>query len=341
MKALYFDSKKLELVQRRKPARRPGEALVRVRMAGICATDMEILKGYMNFRGTPGHEFVGEVAAPEESALYGKRVVGEINIACRKCTMCKAGLYKHCPNRKVLGIDGKDGAFAEYLTLPLTNLHEVPDSVTDEEAIFVEPLAAACEFLERETITKRENVLVLGDGKLAALVAQVIYMKTKKVTVLGRSDAKLAFFKKLGIRVLNISSESKNAGSGGGSNRKIAPIEERYNLPGELFDIVIECSGSPDGLPIAARLVMPRGRIILKSTYRNNLKWNPSQVVINEVSIIGSRCGPFDTAVEIIKSGEVTLRPLISAVYPLEEWRVAFKKAGERDTFKVALRLHQ
>jgi threonine dehydrogenase-like Zn-dependent dehydrogenase len=318
MKALHFDGKKIAL--RTVPAPRPrrGEALVKVRLAGICSTDLEIARGYMSFRGIPGHEFVGTVVSAPSNALAGKRVVGEINVPCGKCATCRAGLGGHCAARGVLGISGRNGAFAEYLTLPAKNLHVVPARLRDEEAAFTELVAAACEIVEQVEISARDRVLVLGDGRLAAMAAQVLGTRTKRLAVLGRSARKLAALRELGLETL-----------GPGSAAALVRSQ----------DVVVECTGSPRGLPLAARLVKPRGTIVLKSTYHGALDWNPAPLVVDEITVIGSRCGPFEPALSLLARGSVRVLPFLSAVYPLERWEAAFRAARRADAFKILLRM--
>lgn len=316
VKALYFDGKKL--TERRLPKPRPGrrDAVVKIRMAGICSTDLEIMLGYMNFRGVPGHEFVGTVESASPRSLVGKRVVGEINVPCGKCRYCRMGLGKHCRKRSVLGIDKRNGAFAEYMSIPVENLHIVPKGLSDEEAVFAEPLAAACEIPARTAIPAESSVAVLGDGRLAALAAQVLSLKTSNVKVLGINREKLSKIRRTGIAALDIS---------------------RRDRPGMKFDMVVECTGLPTGLPVAARLVRPQGTIVLKSTYHGMLKWNPAPIVIDEITVTGSRCGPFDTALRLLALSEVEVLPFLTAVYPFEEWKKAFRRARSTDSFKVAL----
>jgi threonine dehydrogenase-like Zn-dependent dehydrogenase len=318
MKALVFDGKKVALSEVPPPRPRPGEALVRVRLAGICSTDLEIVKGYMSFRGVPGHEFVGTVVSAGAKRLAGKRVVGEINLPCGKCATCRAGLGKHCASRGVLGISGRNGAFAEYLALPVENLHVVPASLSDEEAAFVELLAAACEIPERIEIRRDDRVLVLGDGRLAAMVAQVLAPRTNRLSVLGRSRRKLSVLRKLGVGT-----------HGPGSAKTLLRSQ----------DLVVECTGSPGGLPLAAKLVKPRGRIVLKSTFHGNLEWNPAPLVVDEITVVGSRCGPFEPALSLLARGTVKVLPFLSGVYPLERWEAAFRGARRADAFKVLLRM--
>jgi alcohol dehydrogenase len=318
MKALVFDGKKLALATVPAPRLRAGEALVRVRLAGICSTDLEILRGYLSFRGVPGHEFVGTVAAAPARRLVGKRVVGEINLPCGKCATCRAGLGKHCASRGVLGISGRNGAFAEYLALPVENLHAVPASLSDEEAAFTELVAAACEIPEQMEIHRNDRTLVLGDGRLAAMVAQVLSPRTTRLAVLGRSAGKLAILRKLGVRTY-----------GPGAEKKLLRSQ----------DIVVECTGSPLGLPLAAKLVKPRGRIVLKSTFHENFEWNPAPLVVDEITVVGSRCGPFEPALSLLAHGTVEVLPFLSGVYPLDRWETAFRAARRPGAFKVLMRM--
>jgi threonine dehydrogenase-like Zn-dependent dehydrogenase len=318
MKALVFDGKKLALAAVPSPRLRAGEALVKVRLAGICSTDLEIIRGYMSFRGIPGHEFVGTVASAGARRLIGRRVVGEINVPCGRCATCRAGLGKHCASRGVLGISGRNGAFAEYLALPVENLHVVPASLSDEEAAFAELVAAACEIPERIAIRRDDRVLVLGDGRLAAMVAQVLSPRTTLLAVLGRNGRKLSLLRELGIRT-----------HGPGAAKSLLRSQ----------DLVIECTGSPLGLPLAARLVRPRGRIVLKSTFHDSLEWNPAPLVVDEITVVGSRCGPFGPALSLLRKGTVRVLPFLSAVYPLERWEAAFRAARRAGAFKVLIRM--
>ena len=318
MKALLFDGKRIRLADVPRPRRRGGEALIRVRLAGVCSTDLEIIQGYMAFRGIPGHEFVGTVVSAPVRRLVGERVVGEINVPCGTCPACAAGLGKHCASRSVLGISGRNGAFAEYLTLPVENLHVVPGNLSDEEAAFTELLAAACEITERVRFRATDRVLVLGDGRLAAMVAQVLSTKTTHLAVLGLNRRKLAVLRSLGIPTM--------------------AAGRARTLP-RVYDFVIECTGSPAGLPLATRLVRPRGTIVLKSTTHEELEWNPSPLVVDEITVMGSRCGPFERALELLRRGRVQVSPFLSAVYPIERWETAFRRARRRDTFKVLIRM--
>jgi len=318
MKALVFDGKKLALSTVPSPRLRAGEALVKVHLAGICSTDLEIVRGYMSFRGIPGHEFVGTVVSASAKRFVGKRVVGEINLPCGRCAACKTGFGRHCASRGVIGISGRNGAFAEYLALPVKNLHVVPASLSDEEAAFTELVAAACEIPEQIEIRREDRVLILGDGRLAAMVAQVLSPRTTRLAVLGRNSRKLSVLRTLGIKTHG-------------------PRAARTLLRSQ--DLVIECTGSPLGLPLAAKLVKPRGRIVLKSTFHGNLEWNPAPLVIDEITVVGSRCGPFEPALSLLAQGTVRVLPFLSAVYPLASGEAAFRAARRAGAFKVLIRM--
>lgn len=317
MLALYFKDGQLQEKEIDRPRVSRGEALVKVRYAGICSTDLEILKGYMDFSGVPGHEFVGTVETPR--SLAGRRVTGEINVSCGRCELCRRGLSKHCRERTVLGIDGRDGAFAEYLALPMANLHAVPDSVSDEEAAFTELLAAACEIPERVYISQSSRVAVLGDGRLAAMAAQVLGLKTKTLTVLGVDQEKMRLFAGLGIDTAHSATAPSMKGS---------------------FDVVVECTGSGMGLPDAVELVRPHGTVVLKSTFHAPLKWNPSQITVDEITIVGSRCGPFEAALSLLEKKKVETGPFLTAIYPFGKWETALRRARKKDTFKVLLEMN-
>lgn len=299
------------------PVPSAGEALVQVRTAGICATDIELLRGYVSgFRGIPGHEFVGVVTAHPDPGWVGRRVVGEINIACGACVMCRRGLRKHCLQRRVLGLRGHNGAFAEYLTLPAENLYRVPDDLPDEMAVFTEPLAAALQVLETGAIGPADRVLVLGDGKLGLLVAQVAALAGPEVFVIGRHPERWHILRARGITAI------EDAGS----------LEHSA-------DVVIECTGRPEGITAALRLVRPQGAIILKSTFAGTHPLNLSEAVVNEVRVIGSRCGPFEPALRLLARRQVAVEPLIEAVYPLAQAEQAFAHAGRRGARKILLRV--
>jgi threonine dehydrogenase-like Zn-dependent dehydrogenase len=319
MKALYLSQGTLTLATDYPlPMPAPGEALIRVLVAGICHTDLELVRGYHSFGGIPGHEFVGRVeACPDQPALVGQRVVGEINVSCGQCSRCRAGLHTHCRNRRVLGILQKDGAFAEYLTLPVENLHSVPDSIPDSEAAFVEPLAACFEMLEQTQILPTSSVLVLGDGKLGLLAAQVLALTSAAVTIQGRHEAKLAIVEGVGIKTLLAGSDS--------------PATE------DEYDLVVETTGTAAGLDVARQRVRPRGTIILKSTVVDQATLDLAPFVVDEITVIGSRCGPFEPALRALEQQRVSVAPLLSATYPLDSAIEAFARAGKRGVLKVQM----
>jgi len=320
MRTLVFDQT-LQLVRDQSiPARKSGESLIRVSYAGICNTDLEISRGYMSYRGVLGHEFVGTVEQTDDSNLSGKRVVGEINLACGQCSFCLAGMRTHCPNRTVLGIQNHPGAMADYLVLPDENLHEVPPNLEDEEAVFCEPLAAAFEILEQVSVRPGRQVVVLGDGKLGLLVAQVLKTTGAAVRLIGHSPEKITL-----ARRLNIEADTETAG-----NLSVAPNS---------IDIAVDCTGSSGGLPAALRLVKPRGTIVLKTTIAAQYQIGLAPVVINEIMIVGSRCGPFKPALKALSERTVQVKELISAVYSFDDACTAFARAGKRGTLKILLRM--
>jgi threonine dehydrogenase-like Zn-dependent dehydrogenase len=317
MRALVAADGRLQLCERPKPAP-AGECVIRVRRAGICGTDLEILAGYAGFRGVPGHEFVGIVeSAPEGAeAWIGCRVVGEINVGCGTCGFCREGVREHCERRQVVGIRGRDGAFAEYLSLPAANLHAVPDDLPDEGAVFVEPVAAACRVIAQVDFSKTAEAAVVGDGRLGLLVAQVIAQAGVRVTVVGRHTEKLAIARNAGMETM---------------------AAEAVRVARARFEIVVDASGRPEGLASALALVRPRGTIVLKSTFHGATPLATSPVVVDEVTIVGSRCGPFPKAIELLSSRAVDVRPLLSGTYPLSEWQAAF--AAARTALKVCLEM--
>ncbi len=301
-----------------RPAPGPGEALVRVLVAGICNTDLEIMRGYMGFHGVLGHEFVGVVEAAEDSAWLGRRVVGEINCACGVCPTCRAGRPTHCPERTTVGIDRHDGVFADYVCLPLANLHPVPEGVSDRQAVFTEPLAAALEIPELSYVRPTERVAVLGDGKLGLLVAQVLALLGCEVTAVGRHPHKLAILARRGIAT---SLEAEVAASLVGA-----------------ADLVVDCTGKPAGLALARRLVRPRGRLVLKSTTHAWSELDLTMVVVDEVALLGSRCGPFAPALRLLERGLVDVESLIDSEYPLAQGLEAFARAAAPGALKVLVR---
>ena len=314
MKALHFDGE-LRLGEFPRPEPREGEALIRVLVAGICNTDIEITRGYFQFRGILGHEFVGQVVeAPGAPEWIGRRVVGEINLGCGECQYCRRGLRRHCPNRTVLGILGKDGCLAEYVTLPVENLWSVPEHLPDEVAVFTEPLAASLEILECTQVRPSDRVLVVGDGKLGLLVVQVLRLAGCELAVIGRHRNKLALARDFGADVLPTDA---------------APRAE--------FDVVVEASGAPGGWETAIGAVRPRGTVVLKSTYAEVPRIDLAPVVVNEVKIVGSRCGPFDAALRLLDGGLVRTTELVSETLLLEEGVKAFSLAQQPETLKVLL----
>jgi threonine dehydrogenase-like Zn-dependent dehydrogenase len=302
---------------RPKPTPKPQEAIIQVLQAGICSTDLHMAKGYMDFQGVLGHEFVGVVDdAPGNSTLVGKRVVGEINAACRVCPTCQNGRQTHCPNRTTLGIMGRDGAFADYLALPVENLHLLPDGMTNEQAVFIEPLAAACEIPQLVVTKPTDRVIIIGDGKLGLLCAQVLSLTGCHITLLGRHSKRHAWLTQKGIAV---TSEIQDISAGA--------------------DIVVEATGSPQGLTMATQLVRPRGTIVLKSTYHGEVLINMTELVINEISVIGSRCGPFAPALRLLAGGMIQVEPLIHARFSLSEGIKAMEQASQPGTLKVLLNM--
>ena len=316
------------------PKLRPGWALARVRLAGICNTDVEILRGYHGFRGTPGHEFVGEVAevagvsAVARKRWMGRRICGEINVTCSAygfkpvCEFCKRGLETHCARRTVLGIVAHDGAFAEYLALPLENLHLVPDSVTDEKAVFVEPLAAACEILEQVDAKKFRSAGVLGDGKLAQLIARALRTAIPRVVMYGKHEKKLALARRARIETKKVRGDASD----------LKRVKENYGL-------LVEATGSPSGLVLAQHMTEPRGTLVLKSTFHGAAQVETWPIVVKEINVVGSRCGPFEKAIALLRSGEVDPRPLISRTFPLVEAQKAIAFAQQNGVMKVLLKV--
>lgn len=298
MKALVFERGRARVRDVPRPRARPGFAIVRVLLSGICNTDLELQRGYHGFSGIPGHEFVGIVEGPAGSAWLGRRVVGEINLGCGRCDFCAQGLSRHCRRRRVLGILRHPGAHAEFLTLPEANLRGVPAEISDEEAVFTEPLAAACEILDQVPVSKSTRAAVLGVGKLGSLVAQVLETAGARVARLGRTSR-------------------ASRGS---------------------FDLVVEATGSPEGMPRALELVRPRGTIVWKSTHHAPARFDAAPLVVNEVTVVGSRCGRFEPALELLASGHVKVRDLISEELPLSRAAAALRLAAKRGIRKVLLK---
>jgi len=316
MLALWLENQKLTLRDDLDlPQAAAQEALVRVLCAGVCNTDLELLRGYYPFTGIPGHEFVGVVEqGPTE--LQGRRVVGEINAVCGECATCRAGRQAHCERRTVLGIVGRHGAFAEYLTLPAVNLHLVPDGLPDDVAVFTEPLAAALEIQEQIDITRNDRVLVAGDGKLGQLIARSLAPTGCELLVVGRRPEKLALLEAAGIR---------------------CATEDRIDKGS--FDIVVECTGNPEGFDLARRALRPRGTLVLKSTYADKLAVDASKLVVDEITLVGSRCGPFGPALRMLSEGAIDPLPLVHGRYPLRHAVEAFDRAGQPDVLKILVDL--
>jgi threonine dehydrogenase-like Zn-dependent dehydrogenase len=294
------------------PTPRDGEIMVNVLRAGICETDLQLVRGYMGFQGVLGHEFVG---VAQSGPLTGRRVVGEINCSCMACETCRAGRPSHCPNRSVLGILNHDGAFAELIAVPQRNLHAVPDSVPTDVAVFVEPVAAAFQIPAQLTIRRQDRILVLGDGRLGNLCAQVLVGLSDHVRVVGKHASKLALLHSLGIPTNLLSEQPEDRSA----------------------DVVVDCTGSPTGLPTALKLVRPRGTIVLKTTVAGDqtMAWAP--VVIGEVTIVGSRCGPFDQALAALEAGRVSVLPLVAARFGLSEGVKALEHASTKSVMKVLI----
>ena len=295
------------------------EALIRVSLAGICATDLELIRGYMNFRGVPGHEFVGVVAGPEAHPLLGCRVVGEINCGCGNCPWCAGGMERHCPERSVLGILNRPGAFAEYTCLPSRNLHPVPDAVGDEAAVFCEPLAACFEVLEQFPEIVEREVLVIGDGRLGLLQTQVLHTAGARVGLLGRHPEKMALLASLEIPVW--------------SDPAQAVCSE-----GEKWPVVVEATGSAEGFSLAVSKTKPRGVLVLKSTVASEARLNLSSVVVDEITVLGSRCGPFAPAIRALETGAIRTSSMVHGCFALRNAPEAFEKDREKGIIKVLLR---
>jgi alcohol dehydrogenase len=317
MRAVVFDGTLRYLPDVPMPRTPVNWARIRIRKAGICKTDIEITKGYMGFKGILGHEFVGIVDACGDETWIGKRVVGEINAACGQCRWCADGLGRHCPNRTTLGIEGLDGCMADYCILPIANLRHVPDELSDDRAVLTEPLAAACEILEQVDMSGRERVITLGDGRLGILCAWVLATLASDVTLVGRHPEKCARARWRHLKTAE----------------NIAHVE-----PGA--DIVVEATGSEKGLTDAMNLCRPRGTIVLKSTVASQGTLNLAPIVINELMVVGSRCGQFKDALQLLQDyPDMPVESLITAQYPIEKAIDAFEKAQQKDMLKVVLNL--
>jgi threonine dehydrogenase-like Zn-dependent dehydrogenase len=301
------------------PELKSGEALVRVRLAGVCSTDLELLRGYYPFRGIPGHEFVGEVIAVApgiEAAPWMKgRVVGEINLACGQCDTCRRGHPTHCEARRVLGILNQDGAFAEYLVLPIENLHRVPETVSDEQAVFTEPLAAALEIQQQVHIQPTDRVLVIGAGRLGQLISQTLALTACNLQVVARHSFQVELLNTRGIAVI-----------------------DQDRVPQGKMDVVIEATGSPGGYQLARRAVRPRGTLVLKSTYKDEVSLNLSSIVVDEITLVGSRCGPFPPALHLLEMNKVDPTALIQKAFALANGVDALREAARPGMLKILLR---
>lgn len=316
MLALQVDKNRLSLRNVPRPES-ADEVVIRVLLSGICNTDLEIARGYAGFKGTIGHEFVGVVEDAANKKLIGQRVVGEINAGCGQCVLCRAGDPRHCESRTVLGIVGRDGAHAEFLRLPAVNLLNVPEKVPDEHAVFTEPLAAACGILERVELNNDERVAVIGDGKLGLLCAQVLALTGAPLLLIGKHGAKLRIAERRGIE----------------TTTPREAVKRRRQ-----FDVVVEASGSARGFGLALDLLRPKGKLVLKSTFHGTTEIDAARVVVDEVSIVGSRCGRFEPALALLKKRAIDLDSLISEEYPLSAGVKAMKRAAAKGILKVLLR---
>jgi threonine dehydrogenase-like Zn-dependent dehydrogenase len=313
--SVHLENGAVSMVEGPVPQRLPGDALILVHRSGICSTDLHLQRGYYGFAGRPGHEFVGEVVEADDQEWVGQTVVGEINLACGECKWCKRALGRHCPNRTVLGIVKHPGAFAEFLTLPESNLHAVPENVPLDLAVFTEPVAAACEILDQVSIWRGAPFAVLGDGKLGLLIAQVLQLHHAKVHLYGRHPEKMGLVEPLGI-VTHLMDE---------------------NSVEELYPFVVEATGSSAGLERAIRMTRPRGTLIMKSTVHDRVTIDTAPVIVNEITLMGSRCGRFEPALELLAGGRLILEPLIHDRFLLADAPTAFARAAEKGVLKVLL----
>ena len=322
MKAIWLENHTLSVREDIPMPCDEHEALIKVRLAGICGTDMELAKGYYPFTGIIGHEFVGEVVSLPKTASagytamdwIGKRVVGEINVGCGRCSLCRQGMHKHCLKRSALGIRERDGAFAEYVQLPVENLHRVPDTLSDEAAVFTEPLAAALEIRQQVHLRPTDRVLLIGAGRLGQLVAQALFHEGIDLKVTARYPEQQSLLKSYGISIID--------------SGAVSPQE---------WDVVIEATGSPAGFHFAANAVRPGGTLVIKSTYREEVSFDLSRLVVKEITIVGSRCGPFEPALRMLASGDVDPIPLIVAKFRLDDALEAFDTAAKPGAFKVLI----
>ncbi len=313
MNALWLEDNQISLREVPK-ARKPDEALIQIRKAGICSTDLELVKGYYPYTGILGHEFVGQVLEAEDVSWIGRRVVGEINVVCGQCEQCLNGRSSHCEKHTVLGIANRDGVFAQFTNLPASNLHIVPDSVPDEMAVFTEPLAAALEIQQQIQVKPTDRVLLIGAGRLGQLIAQTLALTGCDLRVVARHAHQQDLLKGRGIRII--------------AEEEIEPWR---------WDIVVEATGSPGGFSLARRAIRPRGTLVLKSTYKGELNVNFSSIVVDEVNIIGSRCGPFGPALRLMESRQVDPSVLIANEFKLQDGLKAFEHAAETGVLKVLI----
>ncbi|HJR80685.1 MAG TPA: alcohol dehydrogenase catalytic domain-containing protein [Anaerolineales bacterium] len=313
MNAIWLENNKIDL--RDIPqSRKPNEALIKIRRAGICSTDLELIKGYYPYIGILGHEFVGEVVEADDASWVSQRVVGEINVVCQQCEQCLGGRSTHCENRTVLGIVNRDGTFAEFTQLPITNLHRIPASVPDEMAVFTEPLAAALEIQQQIQIKPTDRVLLVGAGRLGQLIAQTLTLTGCDLRVVARHTDQQSLLKARGIKII--------------TEEDIHPWR---------WDVVVEATGSPDGFALARKAIRPRGTLVMKSTYKGEVSVNFSSIVVDEINIIGSRCGPFEPAVRLMESRQVDPTSLIAEEFSLEDALKAFEHAAEPGVLKVLI----
>jgi threonine dehydrogenase-like Zn-dependent dehydrogenase len=313
--SVHIEAGRVEIRDLPQPDRHEGFALLRLIAGGICNTDLELQRGYYGFAGTPGHEFVAEVVSADTAALVGRRVVGEINLACHACSWCARGLERHCPHRSVLGIVRQPGAFSEFFVLPEGNLRVVPDSLSTDTAVFTEPVAAACEILDQVAIPAGGRVAVLGDGKLGLLIAQVLQASGYRVHQFGRHKNKLRIAAARGVT-------TEIAGE---------------NLPQAEYEWVVEATGSPAGLRAAVAMVQPRGTVILKSTIHGEVTLDTAPIIVNEITLVGSRCGRFEPALELLEGGVIEVESMISGQFALNRAPEAFARAAEAGVIKVLI----
>ena len=317
MKAVTFDGE-LQLREVKKPEVKENEVLIRVDLAGVCNTDHEIIRGYVpGFDGILGHEFIGTVEEAADASIIGKRCTAEINCACGTCSYCQRDLQRHCPNRTVLGIINRPGAFAQYIAVPLENLTFIPDSIPDHNAVFIEPLAAGLEILDQVEITPDSNVLLLGDGKLGHMIGHVIASTGCSLTIVGKHQQKLDHFQYGNVTTVLLE-----------------------NFKNDLYDVAVEATGNSEAFEMAVANLKPRGTIVLKSTYAGGLNFNPAMVVVNELTIVGSRCGLFSKAIDFLLHQKVSFNNMVSAQYPLDQALEAFEHSNSADALKVLIKMN-